>query len=114
MTFNLDLQQDKEVAIRVSKLAAGAVAFEDISKENFRGKVVKSVSQRLSPRNSLEGQLSGVIEYNTGSDTKEVLFGDRDTEGDIQLQVGDTVEFNISTGEALKRLSPVHTADFCL
>ncbi|XP_065063770.1 cold shock domain-containing protein E1-like [Rhopilema esculentum] len=95
--FGMQQRKDKEVAIRVSKLAAGAVAFEDISKEKFRGKVVKSVSQRLSPRNSLEGQLSGVIEYNTGNDTKEVLFGDRDTEGDIQLQVGDTVEFNIST-----------------
>ena len=87
------------MAIQVTKLAAGTVAFEDISKEKFRGKVVKPVALKLSPRNSLDGQLSGVIEYNQNNDTREVLFGDRDTEGDIQLQIGDTVEFNISTGK---------------
>eukprot|EP00112_Aurelia_sp_Birch-Aquarium-sp1_P017175 Seg3963.1 transcript_id=Seg3963.1/GoldUCD/mRNA.D3Y31 product="Cold shock domain-containing protein E1" protein_id=Seg3963.1/GoldUCD/D3Y31 len=95
--FGIQRRKDKEVAIQVTKLAVGTVAFEDISKEKFRGKVIKPVAQKLSPRNSLDGQFSGVIEYNQTNDTREVLFGDRDTEGDIQLQIGDTVEFNIST-----------------
>ena len=83
----------------MKKLSPGTVVFEDISKQKYRGKVVKPVVQKHSPRgSSVDGQLSGVIEFNDTSDTKEVLFGDRDTEGDIQLRIGDTVEFNISTG----------------
>ena len=41
--------------------------------------------------------MTGVIEYNYKNDTREVLFGDRDTEDDIALQRGDVVNFNIST-----------------
>ena len=92
------------MAIQVKKVPPGTVVFEDISKEKYRGKVVKPVAQKQSPRGgSQDGQLSGVIEYNNTIDTKEVLFGDRDTEGDIQLRTGDTVEFNISTGKGLAR-----------
>jgi len=96
--FGMQQRKDKEVAIKVKKLPAGAVVFEDISKQKYRGKVVKPVAQKMSPRGlSQDGTLSGVIEFNDKSDTKEVLFGDRDTEGDIQLRTGDTVEFNTST-----------------
>ena len=105
ITFMYSLSQDKEVAIQVKKLPAGTVVFEDISKQKYCGKVVKPVTQKMSPRgSSQDGALSGVIEFNDRSDTKEVLFGDRDTAGDIQLRTGDTVEFNTSTGEFLSDL----------
>ena len=96
------------MAIQVNKLPAGTVVFEDISKQKYRGKVIKPVAQKLSPRGSSQDTpLSGVIEFNDKSDTKEVLFGDRDTQGDIQLRTGDTVEFNTSTGtmHSVPRLS---------
>ena len=83
----------------MKKLPACTVVFEDISKQKYVGKVVKPVAQKLSPRGpSQDVPLSGIIEFNDKSDTKEVQFGDRDTQDDIQLRTGDTVEFNTSTG----------------
>ena len=38
--------------------------------------------------NSMDGQLTGMIEYQGKTDTHEVLFGDRDMEDDIILQKG--------------------------
>lgn len=37
---------------------------------------------------SIDGQLTGMIEYQGKTDTHEVLFGDRDTEDSIILQKG--------------------------
>ena len=37
---------------------------------------------------SMDGQLTGMIEYQGKTDTHEVLFGDRDTEDSIILQKG--------------------------
>ena len=84
----------------MKKLPCGTVAFEDISSESYQGKVIKPVVHKQSPRGPPDGQLSGVIEYNSGNDTKEVLYGERDTEGEISLRKADTVEFNISTGKS--------------
>ena len=39
---------------------------------------------------SMDGQLTGMIEYQGKTDTHEVLFGDRDTEDSIILQKGTT------------------------
>lgn len=101
--FELCNRQNKEIAVRVEKLAVGTVVFEDISTERRRGHIIKAVA---APRGSgsgggsgggADGHLTGVIEYQGASDTHEVLFGDRDTEDDISLQKGDVVEFNVST-----------------
>ena len=73
------------------------MVFEDISTTRFRGHVLKAINTRLL-NNSVDGHLTGMIEYQGKTDTHEVLFGDRDTEDDIQLQKGDVVEFNVSTG----------------
>jgi cold shock CspA family protein len=86
----------KEIAVKVNKLEAGTVVFEDISTTRFRGHVLKAINTRLL-NNSVDGHLTGMIEYQGKTDTHEVLFGDRDTEDDIQLQKGDVVEFNVST-----------------
>lgn len=93
--FKLFERQGKDIAIKVNKLAAGTVVFEDISTDRHRGHVIKSVNMRSG--NSIDGHLTGMIEYQGQTDTHEVLFGDRDTEDEICLQKGDVVEFNIST-----------------
>jgi len=93
--FKLFERQGKDIAIKVNKLAAGTVVFEDITSERLRGHVIKAVNIRSG--NSIDGHLTGMIEYQGPSDTHEVLFGDRDTEDEICLQKGDVVEFNIST-----------------
>ena len=97
LKFKLLAFQGKDIAIKVNKLAAGTVVFEDISTDRHRGHVIKSVNMRSG--NSIDGHLTGMIEYQGQTDTHEVLFGDRDTEDEICLQKGDVVEFNISTGE---------------
>ena len=51
--------------------------------------------------NSVDGHLTGIIEYQGKTDTHEVLFGDRDTEDDIILLKGDVAEFNVSTGNII-------------
>jgi len=94
--FQLVNRLGKEIAVKVNKLDAGTVVFEDISTTRFRGHVLKSINTRLL-NNSVDGHLTGMIEYQGATDTHEVLFGDRDTEDDIQLQKGDVVEFNVST-----------------
>jgi len=94
--FQLVNRLGKEIAVKVNKLEPGTVVFEDISTTRFRGHVLKAINTRLL-NNSVDGHLTGMIEYQGKTDTHEVLFGDRDTEDDIQLQKGDVVEFNVST-----------------
>jgi len=94
--FQLVNRLGKEIAVKVNKLDPGTVVFEDISTTRFRGHVLKAINTRLL-NNSVDGHLTGMIEYQGKTDTHEVLFGDRDTEDDIQLQKGDVVEFNVST-----------------
>lgn len=79
----------KEIAVGVKKLPAGAVVFEDISENRHRGHVIKAISSK-SMNASMDGQLTGMIEYQGKTDTHEVLFGDRDTEDSIILQKGTT------------------------
>ena len=71
----------------VKKLPAGAVVFEDISENRHRGHVIKAITSK-SMNSSMDGQLTGMIEYQGKTDTHEVLFGDRDTEDSIILQKG--------------------------
>lgn len=94
--FQLVDRSGKEIAVKVNKLDPGTVVFEDISSTRFRGHVIKAINTRLL-NNSVDGHLTGIIEYQGKTDTHEVLFGDRDTEDDIILQKGDVVEFNVST-----------------
>lgn len=88
MTRNIILYfKGKEIAVSVKKLAAGAVVFEDISENRFKGHVIKSIAPK-SMNSSMDGQLTGMIEYQGKTDTHEVLFGDRDTEDSIILEKG--------------------------
>jgi len=94
--FQLVNRLGKEIAVKVNKLEPGTVVFEDISSTRFRGHVIKAINTRML-NNSVDGHLTGIIEYQGKSDTHEVLFGDRDMEDDIILLKGDVVEFNVST-----------------
>lgn len=113
--YELQDRQGKEIAIKINKLASGTVIFEDISPERFRGHVIKSINTRAL-NNSVDGHLTGMIEYQGETDTHEVLFGDRDTEDDIILQKGDVVEFNVSTDrrDKLERAVSIKLISVCL
>lgn len=113
--YQLQDRQGKEIAIKVNKLSAGTVVFEDISPNRFRGHVIKSINARAL-NNSVDGHLTGMIEYQGETDTHEVLFGDRDTEDDIILQKGDVVEFNVSTDrrDKLERAVTIKLISVCL
>jgi cold shock CspA family protein len=110
--FQLVNRLGKEIAVKVNKLDPGTVVFEDISTTRFRGHVIKAINTRLL-NNSVDGHLTGMIEYQGKTDTHEVLFGDRDTEDDIQLQKGDVVEFNVSTSSRQSSTSSEHQIDIC-
>jgi len=73
--------------VTVKKLSAGSVVFEDLSESRYKGHVIKSIGLK-SLNNSVDGHLTGMIEYQGKTDTHEVLFGDRDMEDDINLQKG--------------------------
>jgi len=113
--FNLQDRLGKEIAVGVKKLPAGAVVFEDISENRHRGHVIKAITSK-SMNSSMDGQLTGMIEYQGKTDTHEVLFGDRDTEDSIILQKGDVVEFNVSTDrrDKLQRAVTIKLISVCL
>ncbi|XP_057296405.1 cold shock domain-containing protein E1-like isoform X2 [Hydractinia symbiolongicarpus] len=113
--FHLQDRQGKEIAVKVKKLPAGTVVFEDISQNRHRGHVIKAINTRAL-NNSVDGHLTGMIEYQGKTDTHEVLFGDRDTEDDIILQKGDVVEFNVSTDrrDKLQRAVNIKLISVCV
>jgi len=113
--FNLQDRLGKEIAVSVKKLAAGTVVFEDVTENRYRGHVIKTVGPK-SMNNSMDGHLTGMIEYQGKTDTHEVLFGDRDMEDDIILQKGDVVEFNVSTDlrDKLQRAVNIKLISVCL
>lgn len=113
--FNLQDRLGKEIAVAVKKLPPGSVVFEDISETRYKGHVIKSVGPK-SMNNSMDGQLTGMIEYQGKTDTHEVLFGDRDMEDDIILQKGDVIEFNVSTDrrDKLQRAVNIKLISVCL
>lgn len=113
--FNLQDRLGKEIAVSVKKLSPGSVVFEDISENRYRGHVFKAIGLR-SMNNSMDGHLTGMIEYQGKTDTHEVLFGDRDMEDDIILQKGDVVDFNVSTDrrDNLQRAVNIKLISVCL
>jgi len=113
--FQLVDRLGKEIAVKVNKLVPGTVVFEDISTTRYRGHVIKAINTRML-NNTVDGHLTGIIEYQGKSDTHEVLFGDRDTEDDIILLKGDVVEFNVSTDrrDNLQRAVNIKLISVCL
>ncbi|XP_066924328.1 cold shock domain-containing protein E1-like [Clytia hemisphaerica] len=113
--FNLQDRLGKEIAVSIKKLSPGTVVFEDISENRFKGHVIKAIGPK-SMNSSMDGQLTGMIEYQGKTDTHEVLFGDRDMEDDIILQKGDVVEFNVSTDrrDKLQRAVNIKLISVCL
>lgn len=95
------LLQGKEVAVRIEKLPEGTVKFEDVSSVRYQGTVDRPLSKSASKRQ--HDPLHGKIVYTLSSDDDvedEIVFSERDLQGDFSLRTGDVVEFNIAVGRS--------------
>ena len=91
--------QNKEVAVRVEKLPEGTVKFEDVSTVRYQGTVERPLSKSASKRQ--HDPLHGKIVYRLPDNEdieEEIVFSERDLQGDFSLRAGDVVEFNIAVG----------------
>lgn len=96
------LLQGKEVAVRIEKLPEGTVKFEDVSSVRYQGTVDRPLSKSASKRQ--HDPLHGKIVYTLSSNDDvedEIVFSERDLQGDFSLRTGDVVEFNIAVGRSL-------------
>ena len=86
----------------MEKLPEGTVKFEDVSTATFRGTLERPLSKSASKRQ--HDPLHGKIIYRASDNSdveEEIVFSERDLQGDFSLRVGDIVEFNIAVGEFL-------------
>ncbi|RWS26993.1 cold shock domain-containing protein E1-like protein [Leptotrombidium deliense] len=107
--FSIQTRNNKEVAVNVTRLAAGSVIFEDVNPEEQKGQILKSIDRHNSHayQRQHSGSISsngpgnepfpGKIMYKKGHSDVEIPFGERDVKGEYTLQVGDLVKFNIVT-----------------
>lgn len=93
--FNIQIRNNKEVAVNIQQLPEGTVVFEDVGVERKRGKILKTLKSVHGRMQS--DPLAGRIVYETLKGSIEIPYGDRDQLGDYTLQVGDIVEFYIAT-----------------
>jgi len=92
--YQIDIRNDKEIAINIKRLPRGTVIFDDVGVDKKRGKVLKTL-KTVGRRSS--DPLAGKIVYETLDGPIEIAYGDKDQLGDFTLQVGDLVEFHIAT-----------------
>ena len=85
------------MAINVEKLPEGTVTFEDVSKDRYQGIVEKALSRSSSKRQ--HDPLHGKIVFETADGIDDVVFSDRDLQGEFSLCAGDLVEFNVAVGK---------------
>lgn len=92
--------QSKEVAVRVEKLPEGTVKFEDVSSVRYQGTVDRPLSKNPAKRqhDPLHGKIIYILPDNEDVE-EEIVFSERDLQGDFSLRAGDLVEFNIAVGE---------------
>ncbi|KAK3090111.1 hypothetical protein FSP39_009267 [Pinctada imbricata] len=91
--FDVQVRNNKEVAVNISKLPEGTVVFEDISVDKYRGKLKRTL--KSNRRHS--DPFGGLISYTVDKKVVEIAYGDKDQDGDYTLRVDDVVEFSIST-----------------
>ena len=78
--------------------------FEDISSVRYQGTVDRPLSKSAAKRQ--HDPLHGKIVYtllNSDDVEEEIVFSERDLQGDFSLRAGDVVEFNIAVGESSNR-----------
>eukprot|EP00918_Siedleckia_nematoides_P008348 GHVU01018104.1.p1 GENE.GHVU01018104.1~~GHVU01018104.1.p1 ORF type:complete len:815 (+),score=93.18 GHVU01018104.1:360-2804(+) len=92
--FQIQIRNNKEVAVDIKRLPEGTVIFEDVGLENRRGRILNT----LKSGNWKQSEpLAGRIVYETVEGSIEIPYGDKDQHGDYSLQPDDLVEFNIAT-----------------
>lgn len=97
--ITLTVLQGKEVAVRVEKLPEGTVKFEDVSSVRYQGTVDRPLSKSAAKRqhDPLHGKIVYTLPDNEDIE-EEIVFSERDLQGDFSLRAGDLVEFNIAVG----------------
>lgn len=97
--FNTLSKQGKEVAVHVDKLPEGTVKFEDVSSMRYQGTVDRPLSKSAAKRQNdpLHGKIVFTLPDNEDVE-EEIVFSERDLQGDFSLRAGDVVEFNIAVG----------------
>lgn len=109
--FDIQIRNNKEVAVSVDRLPSGSVVFEDVSHEILKGRVAKTFERHSNHSNSRQhhaisntsssGSINDVfpgrIIYKKDGTESETSFGEKDVRGDYTLNVEDIVEFNLVT-----------------
>lgn len=108
--FGIQVRNGKEVAVRIKKLPEGTVKFEDVSTTRYIGTVDRPLSKSASKRqhDPLHGKIVYTVPGN-GDTEEEIVFSERDLQGDLSLRTGDIVEFNIAVDcrDLLKRATNI-------
>jgi len=83
----------------VEKLPEGTVKFEDVSNVRYQGTVDRPLSKSAAKRQTdpLHGKIVFTLPDNEDVE-EEIVFSERDLQGDFSLRAGDVVEFNIAVG----------------
>uniref|UniRef100_A0A4D5R9V6 Cold shock domain-containing protein E1 n=1 Tax=Scolopendra viridis TaxID=118503 RepID=A0A4D5R9V6_SCOVI len=93
--FSIQIRNNKEVAVNITRLPEGTVVFEDIGEERIKGQVTKVIDKGQTRNQS--DPFPGRIHCRHSNKELDFPFGDKDQRGDFTLQIGDWVEFNIAT-----------------
>lgn len=73
--------------------------FEDVSSVRYQGTVDRPLSKSAAKRQN--DPLHGKIVFTSPDNEdveEEIVFSERDLQGDFSLRAGDVVEFNIAVG----------------
>lgn len=112
--FGIQTRNGKEVAVRVEKLPEGTVKFEDVSSVRYQGTVDRPLSKSAAKRqhDPLHGKIVYTLPDNEDIE-EEIVFSERDLQGDFSLRAGDLVEFNIAVDrrDSLKRAANISLVD---
>lgn len=73
--------------------------FEDVSSVRYQGTVDRPLSKSVAKRqqNPLHGKIVYTLPDNEDVE-EEIVFSERDLQGDFSLRAGDVVEFSIAVG----------------
>ncbi|XP_052239321.1 cold shock domain-containing protein E1-like [Dreissena polymorpha] len=91
--FEIQTRNGKEVAVNITPLPSGTVIFEDFSIERLKGKVLRT----LKSNKRASDPLGGKIQFESPKGSQDIVFGDKDQDGEYTLLPGDIVEFSIAT-----------------
>ncbi|KAJ7393843.1 Cold shock domain-containing protein E1 [Desmophyllum pertusum] len=112
--FGIQARNSKEVAVRVEKLPEGTVKFEDVSSVRYQGTVDRPLSKSAAKRqhDPLHGKIVYTLPDNEDVE-EEIVFSERDLQGDFSFRAGDVVEFNVAVDrrDSLKRATNISLVD---